>query len=357
MTPPDLTDQRHDACIERAAQRLLAGDLVAFPTETVYGLGADAENPAAIARIYAAKQRPAGHPLIVHLAPGADLAYWTGSVSPYVQALADAFWPGPLTLILPRATHIPSAVSGGQPTLGLRCPSHPVAQALLSRFAELKSNKQGGVAAPSANKFGQVSPTCAEHVRNEFPELSEAELLILDGGRSAVGIESTIVDVSDDRPGAVPTILRPGHILPEQIAKVLGVMPGRTHAASPQVSGSLKAHYAPRTPLRLVRTDDLPGVIETITDRMAPQSPLQEQGRVAVLAFRPPACAEQRTTGQVDYYQCESDAMGYARELYDIFRRLDQKGYTALLIEQPPQTPEWHAVNDRLGRAAAAFDS
>ncbi|HUG57382.1 MAG TPA: L-threonylcarbamoyladenylate synthase, partial [Candidimonas sp.] len=161
--------------LAEAAQRLAAGGLVAFPTETVYGLGADAENPAAIARIYAAKGRPANHPVIVHVAPEADITYWAESVPAQARALMQAFWPGPLTLILPRARHIPAAVSGGQDSVGLRCPSHPIAQALLREFARLKPNAQGGVAAPSANKFGQVSPTHASHVRAEFPELSEAE--------------------------------------------------------------------------------------------------------------------------------------------------------------------------------------
>lgn len=338
------TKQKH--VIDRAAQRLCEGGLVAFPTETVYGLGADAENPAAIAKIYAAKQRPTGHPLIVHLAPEADIAYWTGTVSPHAQALIDAFWPGPLTLILPRAAHIPSAVSGGQPTIGLRCPSHPVAQALLTRFAALKPGGHGGVAAPSANKFGQVSPTRAEHVLSEFPEFDDADLMVLDGGSSAVGIESTIIDLSGSAVNSVPVMLRPGHILPEQIAQVLGVMPGRSHAGSPQVSGTLKAHYAPSTPLRLVRTDDLPSMVDALA-----------QGadvRVGALVFRIPANRTE-VGGVVDYYPCEQDAQAYAREIYGKLRDLDQKGYSVLLIEQPPETSAWRAINDRLSRAAAAF--
>lgn len=367
MTPIDA-----DKTIRLAAQRLADGGLVAFPTETVYGLGADAENPAAIARIYDVKQRPAGHPLIVHLAPDADLAYWMTSVSPVAQALADAFWPGPLTLIVPRADHIPSAVSGGQPTIGLRCPSHPVAQALLTQFAALKPGGQGGVAAPSANKFGNVSPTRAEHVRSEFPELDESALLILDGGPSAVGIESTIIDISGQHHGAAPAILRPGHILPQQIADVIGVMPGRSHSGSPRVSGTLKAHYAPRTPLVLAPADDIAAIIDSLIQ--------QPSARIAALVFERPAhgaaapagVGQKRMTdadhssiaasaftqgraGTVDYYLCEHDAQVYARDLYGILRDLDQKGYSRLVIEQPPDTAAWRAVNDRLGRAAAAF--
>src|SRR5690606_29687435 len=181
--------------IEQAAKRLLSGGLVAFPTETVYGLGADAENVEAIARIYAAKGRPANHPVIVHLAPGAGLEYWAASVPTQARKLIDAFWPGPLTLILPRHKRIPAAVTGGQDSIGLRCPSHPVAQALLRRFSELKGG-HGGIAAPSANQFGQVSPTLAEHVRAEFPGMPEDELLILEGGASEVGSESAILDLA-----------------------------------------------------------------------------------------------------------------------------------------------------------------
>lgn len=348
-----VTGSLDDAAIGRAAQRLAQGGLVAFPTETVYGLGADAENPAAIARVYSVKQRPAGHPLIVHLAPDAHLAYWTGVVSPQVRALVDAFWPGPLTLIVPRADHIPSAVSGGQPTIGVRCPSHPVAQALLTRFASLKKGGQGGVAAPSANKFGHVSPTRADHVCNEFPDLDETDLLILDGGPSMVGIESTIVDVSGSHVDGVPVILRPGHILPEQIADVVGVMPGRAHAGSPRVSGTLKAHYAPHTPLSLVKSENLQDALETLARHASEQ-------RIGALVFQVPANHGMRNEhagrGVVDYYLCDTDAAAYARKLYGLLRDLDQKGYAALVIEQPPETPVWRAVNDRLGRAAAAFE-
>lgn len=174
--------------LDQAVQLLEAGELVAFPTETVYGLGADAENPEAVARIYAAKGRPSNHPIIVHVVDGGDISYWVDDVPPAAQALIDAFWPGPLTLILKRAAHIPAAVAGGQDSIGLRCPSHPVAQALLSRF----KRGRGGIAAPSANKFGQVSPTTAQHVRDEFGDA----VFVLEGDGVEVGIESTIVDLS-----------------------------------------------------------------------------------------------------------------------------------------------------------------
>src|SRR5690606_4227680 len=239
-----------DLALDDAVRRLAEGGLVAFPTETVYGLGADAENPQAIARIYQAKGRPSNHPVIVHVAPDADLTYWARSVPAAARALVQAFWPGPLTLILPRAPGIPAAVSGGQDSIGLRCPSHPVAQELLRRFAALKGG-QGGVAAPSANKFGQVSPTQAAHVRNEFPELDADALLVLEGGPSQVGIESTIVDLSRLEEGVGPVLLRPGHVTAQDLAAVLGVTPSSPDTGAPRVSGSLKAHYAPRTPLQL----------------------------------------------------------------------------------------------------------
>ena len=238
--------------ILEAAQRLAQGRLVAFPTETVYGLGGDAENPEAIARIYAAKQRPADHPVIVHLAPDTDPGYWAASIPAQARQLMAAFWPGPLTLILPRAARIPGTVSGGQDSIGLRCPSHPVAQRLLHVFAALKPHGCGGVAGPSANQFGQVSPTRADHVRSEFPHLDAQALMILEGGASAVGIESTILDLSRLDQGVGPVLLRPGHVTGTQIAEVLGVMPTLPDAAAPRVSGSLKAHYAPRTPVFLI---------------------------------------------------------------------------------------------------------
>ncbi|SHH92508.1 L-threonylcarbamoyladenylate synthase [Pollutimonas bauzanensis] len=331
--------------LARAAQRLAAGGLVAFPTETVYGLGADAENPEAIARIYAAKGRPANHPVIVHVAPEADIGYWARSVPAEARALMQAFWPGPLTLILPRARHIPAAVSGGQDSVGLRCPSHPIAQALLREFARLKPHGQGGVAAPSANKFGQVSPTHASHVRSEFPELSEADLMVLEGGPAQVGIESTIVDLSRLDQGVGPVLLRPGHVSAAQIAAVLGIEPARPDAAAPQVSGSLKAHYAPRTPLSVLPLAQLLPALAEAGGGGAP--------RVAAVVFNAPA--HDAALAHVDWLVCAADPDAYARELYALLRRLDQQGYSRLLFEQPPRTPAWQAVNDRLGRAAAAF--
>lgn len=336
---------RMDQALQEAAGRLAEGRLVAFPTETVYGLGADAENPEAVARIYQAKGRPSDHPVIVHVAPEADLNYWAHSVPAAARALVQAFWPGPLTLILPRSPDIPAAVSGGQQSIGLRCPSHPVAQELLRRFAALKGG-QGGVAAPSANKFGQVSPTQAEHVRKEFPELDEASLLILEGGPSQVGIESTIVDLSRLEQGTGPVLLRPGHITAEELALVLGVMPSRPDLAAPRVSGSLKAHYAPRTPLMLVERERLPAVVKEAAARGE---------RLAVAVFPPQPEQSQGLPG-VSWHLCAPDRVEYAHRLYALLRQLDEEGCDRIVLEKPPATSAWQAVNDRLGRAAAAFE-
>lgn len=326
-----------------AARRLANGNLVAFPTETVYGLGADAENPSAIARIYAAKGRPANHPVIVHIAPGADVNYWAAYVPPEAHALIRAFWPGPLTLILPRAAHIPAAVSGGQDSIGLRCPSHPVAQALLREFARLKPSGQGGVAAPSANKFGHVSPTQAAHVRAEFPELCRLGMPVLEGGPAQVGIESTILDLSRLAQGQPPALLRPGHVTAAQIAEVLGVEPARPDTSAPRVSGSLKAHYAPHTPLSVAALPSLLTAVEQLAARSE---------RVAAVIFdSPPANAP----AGADWVVVASQPDVYARDLYSLLRRLDQQGYTRIFLEQPPATAQWQAVNDRIGRAAAAF--
>lgn len=317
--------------IDEAARLLEAGQLVAFPTETVYGLGADAENPEALARIYAAKGRPSNHPIIVHVVDGADIGYWVDDVPEAAQKLIDAFWPGPLTLILKRAAHIPAAVAGGQDSVGLRCPSHPVAQALLSRF----KRGRGGIAAPSANKFGQVSPTTAQHVRDEFGDT----VYVLEGDGVEVGIESTIVDLSRVDAGIGPVLLRPGAITPAMMEAVLGVAPLPPDAAAPRASGTLKAHYAPRTPLHLVGPQDL----------AAHMADLPADARVAWVAREP------ATDARCVWVEAPRDAAAYARELYRLLRKLDREGFARLYVSPPPAGHEWAGVNDRLQRAAAAF--
>jgi len=313
--------------IRQAVNLLEQGELVAFPTETVYGLGADAENPAAVAKIYAAKGRPADHPVIVHLAPEADAGYWAQSVPPDALRLIEAFWPGPLTLILKRAAHIPDAVSGGQDSIGLRCPSHPVAQALLRTFR----HGSGGVAAPSANRFGHVSPTTARHVHDEFD--ARVVRCVLDGGQSAVGIESTIVDLS--RGHAV--LLRPGHVGTRDIADVIGYVPRMPDAAAPRASGTLESHYAPRTPVVLLPKERLDDCLRALTVKGR---------RAALMHYRPCATVVHAAIAM------PAEPAAYAHDLYAALRELDQADAKVIVIEAPPTDAAWHGVNDRLRRAA-----
>ncbi len=239
--------------IARAADRLRAGELVAFPTETVYGLGADANQAIAVRKIFAAKGRPADHPLIVHLPDAAHVEHWARAFPDGARRLAAAFWPGPLTLVLPRAPQASDIVTGGQDSVGLRVPSHPVARDLLAAFA-------GGIAAPSANRFGRISPTTAHHVADD---LGQAVATILDGGPCAVGIESTIVAfVGDD-----PVLLRPGAIGATALARVLGRALRAQDTAAPRASGTLPSHYAPKTPATLVAPDALRAEIAQLEAR------------------------------------------------------------------------------------------
>jgi len=295
-----------------------------MPTETVYGLAADAASTTAIARIYAAKGRPSNHPVIVHLAHIEQIRDWAIDIPEEAWLLARAFWPGPMTLILKRAGHVLDTVTGGQDTVGLRIPSHPVAHALLAAFG-------GGVAAPSANKFGHVSPTTAQHVRDEFGDAID---LVLDGGASEVGIESTIIDCS----GETLRILRPGAITATMITALLGQADGlATHQPkpAPRVSGSLDAHYAPRTRLQLVPP-------HALAETVAHHAPRE----LAVLSRERPAGFDG------EWRRAAADAAGYARELYARLRELDNLNTELMLVEAPPQGPEWDGVNDRLRRAA-----
>jgi len=305
---------------------LRAGGLVAFPTETVYGLGADASNPAAVREVFALKGRPANHPLIVHLHDAGQLDDWAREVTPAARRLAAAFWPGPLTLVLPRSSRVPDAVTGGQDTVALRVPSHPVARALLAAFG-------GGIAAPSANRYGRVSATCAAHVREEF---GAALPVVLDGGESDVGLESAIVSCLEDP----PRLLRPGAITPAQLRAVAGGLSIGTAGGSPRVPGSTRSHYAPRTPVTLV--DDAMLDAEMAGDLAAGR-------RVAVLACRPaPASAN----GAV-WVDAGAAVEPYAHALYANLRDLDKAGCTRLLVQAVPPGEGWDAVRDRLSRAAA----
>jgi L-threonylcarbamoyladenylate synthase len=332
-----------------AARHLADGGLVALPTETVYGLGADAANEAAVAKIFKAKGRPSDHPLIVHVAKGADLSDFTRDLPAAAEKLVAAFWPGPLTLILRKSSRVPDVVTGGQDSVGLRCPAHPLAQALLSEFARIGS---GIVAAPSANKFGHVSPTTAEHVQNEFGAAVGKSILLLDGGPCQVGIESTILDLS----GSAPVLLRPGAITPEQIAEVIGVKPKTRDQAQQsgpvtRVSGDLASHYAPRTPAKLVP----PGQLKKEVDAL-----LESGKRAAVLALTTQADANVsppgvgvRTARRLVWITASTNAEEYARDLYANLRTLDAAGAAMIFVESPPAAKAWEAVRDRLVRAAA----
>ena len=329
----------------KAVELLRAGELVAFPTETVYGLGADASNPDAVSRIFTAKGRPADHPLIVHLPGTAQLDRWARDIPVMARQLAEAFWPGPLTLILKRAPGVHHAVTGGQETVGLRVPSHPVALELLCAFEQAGGGRDGmcGIAAPSANRFGRISPTDAAHV---YEELGNAVALVLDGGPCAVGIESTIIDLSRNSvedAQFVPRLLRPGRITPEQIAAVIGVMPelpGRGESGdAPRVSGSLDAHYAPLTPMRLVSADQLVSLVDGLG---------ASGERVGVLVYGDfPELFSSHSLRRLP-----AEAEGYARGLYAALRELDQSGNDLIVLEAIPAGQGWAAVADRLRRAA-----
>jgi L-threonylcarbamoyladenylate synthase len=303
--------------VRRAAEILRAGGLVAFPTETVYGLGADASSAKAVAHLYAVKRRPADHPVIVHFASADDAFSWAREVPDAAKLLARQFWPGPLTLILKRSDKARDFITGGQDSVGLRVPSHPVAQELLERL--------GPIAAPSANRFGLVSPTTAAHVR---ADLGADVDLVLEGGPSEVGIESTIVDLS----GGTPVLLRPGRISRQDLERVIGAV-RQGSESSPRHSGGLERHYAPRTPARLVPTYDLDKEIARLKEK------------VAVLAFS-------RPDERVDYWlRMPRDPDAYAQKLYGALRELDTAGCDEILVEAPPESPAWAAVRDRLQRA------
>lgn len=318
------------AAIEQAAQRLAEGDLVAFPTETVYGLGARADQDSAVAAIFARKGRPADHPLIVHLAEPGDASVFAAELPPLAQRLIDAFWPGPLTVIVPRRADVAAAAAGGQASVGLRCPSHPVAQALL-RAA--RGRGVPGLAAPSANRFGRISPTRAAHVVEEFGD----DLLVLDGGDCQVGIESAIVDCSR----AHPVLLRPGQLGRARLEAAAGEPLLAPDADAPRAPGTLEAHYAPRARLRLMSAAMLNTALQVLgpseiglalysrTVRLPPGSRLRHKPM--------PAHADQA-----------------AHTLFADLRELDAQGVDLIWVEEPPPEPSWDGVRDRLRRAAAA---
>jgi L-threonylcarbamoyladenylate synthase len=311
------------AALDGALAALRRGDVIGLPTETVYGLAGDAADASAVARIFALKGRPADHPLIVHVAGIEALDDWAQGVSPLARRLAEAFWPGPLTLILRRKPHVLDAVTGGQDTVGLRCPAHPLALTLLRRFG-------GGLAAPSANRFGRISPTRAAHVREEF---GDGVPIVLDGGECEVGIESTIVDLS----GTSPRILRPGRLGKAELEAVIGPIVEGVADDSPRVSGALASHYAPHTRTELLTREELGERARNFRARGE-----------SVLALTLGSAVE-GVEGRV----LADDPDAYGHDLYAALRELDARRADRLLVEAPPRTRAWFAVLDRLGRAAA----
>ncbi|HEY5020084.1 MAG TPA: L-threonylcarbamoyladenylate synthase [Steroidobacteraceae bacterium] len=313
--------------LEAAVQALRDGELVAFPTETVYGLGAHAAHPAALRRLFELKGRPTSHPLIVHLDSVRFLTRWARDVPPAAERLAEAFWPGPLTLVLPRAYNVQALVTGGQETVAVRIPAHPMAQQLLTAFG-------GGIAAPSANRYGRVSPTRAEHVREEF---GDAVRVILDGGDCKLGLESTIVACLDD----TVRLLRPGSISLSQLRHVVGEVLTQPSAAAPRAPGSHAAHYAPTTPLSTASSEE----IEQLANALSGVG-----HRIAVLAQRPPM----RTHQFVTWINGGARPEAYGRDLYAHLRALDKSGCVRILVQTVPGDERWDAVRDRLARASAA---
>jgi L-threonylcarbamoyladenylate synthase len=324
--------------IEAAAELLRTGGVVALPTETVYGLAADASNPVAVKRIFEIKGRPADHPLIVHIADVSQLGQWAREIPAAATLLARHFWPGPLTLILPRQPHVSDVVTGGQDSIGVRVPNHPVPLAVLRAMGE-----SAGLAAPSANRYGRISPTTAAHVHDE---LGEAVDMILDGGACEVGLESTIVSCL----GQEVVLLRPGGIPLDALESVLGsrlkVVDSAT--ASVRVSGNKLSHYAPLTPLEMVSS-------ATLKQR---SDSLVAQGlRVATLEWSATDDVRKQnklhsSQSAVVRYFMPNDAVAYAQQLYASLRQLDVAHFDRLLAEAPPGEPAWLAVADRLQRAS-----
>jgi len=318
------------AAVDRAAALVAAGELVAFPTETVYGLGARADSDDAVAKIFALKGRPTGHPLIVHVADRAGAEGFAMTLAPVATRLVEAFWPGPLTVIVARRPGVADAAAAGQGTIGLRCPAHPVAHALLARAAEAGVP---GIAAPSANRFGRVSATTAAHVADEFGDA----LPVLDGGAARIGIESAIVDCSTGR----PVLLRPGILTPRQIEDAAGEPLHDADAAAPRAPGTLAAHYAPTAKLRVMATEMLRTALQVLGAeplKLAVYSRSIPSGVApGVVHRRMPVRPEQA-----------------AHELFSILRELDREGVHLIWVEEPPPGPEWDGVRDRLGRAAAS---
>jgi L-threonylcarbamoyladenylate synthase len=313
--------------IEHAVEALRTGDLVVFPTETVYGLGANAADPTAVRKIFEVKGRPADHPVIVHLEDTRYLHRWVSNLPPVAEKLAVRFWPGPLTLILPKAESVNDIVTGGQDSIGIRVPSHPMALQLLKAFG-------GGIAAPSANRYGRLSPTKPEHVRDE---LGDSIKVILDGGDSPIGLESTIVSCLDNE----ARLLRPGFITRSQLESAIGTL--HVGGAVPRSPGDRTLHYAPATPVEIVPSDDLEVRASEIVAR---------DEKVAVLAMRPPLHTQRHMT----WINAGRKPDTYAHNLYNHLRTLDRAGCVRIFVQSLPQDEKWAAILDRLQRASGMHD-
>lgn len=338
--------------IVACARAIRAGGLVGLPTETVYGLAADAANDAAVASIFTAKGRPATHPLIVHISAHdggmSAVAHFCAKVPPFAQQLMTAFWPGPLTLILPRRDAVAGAAAGGQSSIGLRCPSHPAAQALLSTLRRPMDAEAvvWGLAAPSANGFGRVSPTTAAHVQSEFGD----GLLVLDGGPCDVGIESTIIDCTRGQ----PVLLRPGGITRLQVEQACGrklllneelTMQAAQSPQAPRASGTMESHYAPNAKVRLMDAPSLQTAVEVLSETLAPAG----NPTIAIYA----RTALKQVPRQIVFRRMPDDAQAAAQQLFAALRAFDQAAVKLIWVETPPNTEAWEGVRDRLTRAAA----
>lgn len=328
-----VLDGRTPGAIAQAAERLAAGGLVAFPTETVYGLGARADDDAAVAAVFTAKGRPADHPLIVHVADAQAARAFAEALPPLAQRLIEAFWPGPLTVIVTRRDGVAVAAAGGQTTIGLRCPAHPVARELLQAAA---AHGVAGIAAPSANRYGRLSPTRAAHVAAEFGD----GLLVLDGGDCEVGIESTIVDCSRGR----PVLLRPGVLTRAQLEAVAGEPLAERDAAAPRAPGTLASHYAPRARLRLMPAVALRTALEVL-----PVEALPQQGPRKLAVYSRSVAVPSR----LRHHRMPDDPAAAAHELFSVLHELDDEGVQLIWVEEPPADAAWEGVRDRLQRAAA----
>jgi len=327
-----ILDGASPASVAQAAATMARGELVAFPTETVYGLGADAASDAAVAKIFAAKGRPSDHPLIVHVPDASAVPTFAGDVPDFATRLMQAFWPGPLTLILPRRAGVGTAAAGGQSSIGLRCPAHPVAHAFL---LACQAAGVSGVAGPSANRFGRVSPTTAAHVQSEFGDA----LLVLDGGPCRVGIESTIIDCTRGQ----PVLLRPGMLSAVQVEQACGqavLRPGELESAAPRASGTLESHYAPNARVRLMDAAALQTALDVLGEDA---SGIATYSRV-ILRSR---------SARVLRRRMPDNPAETARQLFAVLREFDAQGVKLIWVETPPDDAEWDGVRDRLRRAAA----